>query len=120
VRYPQHCEVALVEAGRAAHRVISIADPTLAALFHPGGFTDIAGVTVGEVSSLGLSAIYRAVNLIAGTLASLPFKSYREDTGGIRQTVPSIFDDPDPDGQTQYEWMETAFAHLVLHGKAAR
>lgn len=98
--------------------LISIADPTLAGLFHPGGFTDIAGVTVGEVSSLGLSAVYRAVNLIAGTLASLPFKSYREDTGGIRQTVPSIFDDPDPDGQTQFEWLETAFAQLVLHGKA--
>jgi HK97 family phage portal protein len=98
--------------------LISIADPTLAALFTPGGWTDIEGVSVGEFSSLGLSAIYRAVNLIAGTLASLPFKSYREDAGGIRQTVASIFDDPDPGGQTQFEWLETCFAHLVLHGKA--
>ena len=98
--------------------LISIADPTLAALFNPGGWTDIDGVTVTEVSALGLSAIYRAVNLVAGTLASLPFKSYREDAGGIRQTVPSIFDDPDPGGQTQYEWTETAFAHLMLYGKA--
>jgi HK97 family phage portal protein len=100
-----------------ANTSLSLSDPALAALFHPGGFTDIAGVTVTELSSLGLSAIYRAVNLIAGTLAALPFKSYREDAGGIRQTVPSIFDDPDPDGQTQYEWIETAFAHLVLHGR---
>lgn len=98
--------------------LISIADPALAALFHPGGWTDIEGIAVDEFTSLGLSAIYRAVNLIAGTLASLPFKSYREDSGGIRQTVPSIFDDPDPNGQTQYEWIETAFAHLILHGKA--
>lgn len=97
--------------------LISIADPALAALFTPGGWTDIAGITVGEFSALGLSAIYRAVNLVAGTLASLPFKSFREDAGGIRQTVPSIFDDPDPGGQTQYEWTETAFAHLMLHGK---
>jgi HK97 family phage portal protein len=98
--------------------LISIADPTLAALFTPGGFTDIDGISVSEVSALGLSAVYRAINLIAGTLASLPFKSYREDDGGIRQQVPSIFDNPDPDGQTQYEWIETAFAHLVLYGKA--
>jgi HK97 family phage portal protein len=33
--------------------------------------------------------------------------------------VPSIFDDPDgPDGQTVYEWKESAFLHLMLHGKA--
>lgn len=98
--------------------LISIADPTLAALFTPGGWTDIAGVTVSEYSALGLSAIYRAVNLVAGTLASLPFQSFREDASGIRQTVPSIFDDPDPGGQTQYEWTETAFAHLMLYGRA--
>lgn len=97
--------------------LISIGDPALAAMFNPGGWTNIDGVFVSETSALGLSAIYRAVNLIAGTLAALPFKSFREDAGGIRQTVPSIFDDPDPGGQTQYEWTETAFAHLVLHGK---
>jgi HK97 family phage portal protein len=101
-----------------SNTTLSIADPALAALFTPGGWTDIEGVTVGEYSALGLSAVYRAVNLVAGTLASLPFKSFREDAGGIRQTVPSIFDDPDPGGQTQYEWTETAFAHLMLYGKA--
>jgi HK97 family phage portal protein len=105
-------------AEQPSNTTLSIADPTLAALFTPGGFTDIAGVTVGETSSLGLSGIYRAVNLIAGTLASLPFRTYREEAAGMRQKVPSIFDDPDPDGQTTFEWRETAFAHLVLHGKA--
>jgi HK97 family phage portal protein len=100
-----------------SNSTLSIADPMLAALFTPGGFTDIAGVQVGEFSSLGLSAVYRAVNLIAGTLASLPFRSYREEAGGQRQKVPSIFDDPHPDGQTPFEWRETAFANLVLHGR---
>jgi len=104
--------------GGPRNTTLSVADPALAALFTPGGFTDIAGVTVGETTSLGLSAVYRAVNLIAGTLASLPFRSYREESTGQRQTVGSIFDDPTPDGQTPYEWKETAFAHLVLHGKA--
>lgn len=105
-------------ADQPSNTVLSISDPAVAELFFPGGFTDIAGVTVGEHSSMGLSAIYRAVNLIAGTLAALPFRSYREDNAGTRSVVPSIFDDPDPDGQTPFEWRETAFAHLVLHGKA--
>lgn len=97
---------------------LSIADPALAALFTPGGMIDYAGVTVGETSALGLSAFYRALSLISGTLASLPFRSYRE-ADGQREKVASILDDPDgPDGQTVYEWKESAFLHLLLHGRA--
>jgi HK97 family phage portal protein len=66
---------------------------------------------------MGLSAFYRAVSLISGTLASLPMPSYRDDAGK-REKVASIFDDPDGvEGQTVFEWKETAFAHLVLHGR---
>jgi len=97
---------------------VSIADPTLAALFTPGGLVDLSGVAVNETSSMGLSALYRALSLISGTLASLPLNSWSEGVGQ-RKKVASIFDDPDgPDGQTVYEWKETAFLHLVLHGKA--
>lgn len=102
-----------------ANRTLSIADPTLAALFTPGGVVDLAGVSVGEQSSLGLSALFRGVSLISGTLASLPLRSLRLDDSGAPQQVPSVFDDPDgPDGQTPYEWKETLFAHLVIHGRA--
>lgn len=102
-----------------ANRTLSIADPTLAALFTPGGLVDLSGVTVGETSAMGLSALYRALNLVAGTLASLPLNSWRATTGDQREKVTSVFDDPDgPDGQTVYEWKETAFLHLLLHGKA--
>lgn len=95
---------------------LSISDPLLAALFFPGGI-NLSGVNVGERDALGLSSLYRAVNLIAGTLASLPFRSYRDGTEG-REVVPSVFDDPDgPDGQTLYEWKETAFLHLLLHAR---
>lgn len=104
--------------GEQPHALTSISDPALVALFTPGGFIDIEGVGVSEFSSLGLSALYRAVNLIAGTLGALPFGSYRTDEAGTKIRVSSIFDDPDPDGQTPYEWKETLFAHLVLHGKA--
>lgn len=95
---------------------LSIADPLLAGWFSPGGI-NLSGVTVGERDALGLSSLYRAVNLIAGTLASLPFRSYTDGTDG-RKVVPSVFDDPDgPYGQTPYEWKETLFLHLLLHGR---
>jgi len=102
-----------------ANSSLSIADPTLAALFTPGGLVDLAGVTVGETSALGLSALYRALSLVSGTLASLPLNSWRDTGDGQREKVSSVFDDPDgPDHQTVYEWKESAFLHLMLHGKA--
>lgn len=89
----------------------------LASYFTPAS-AGTAGVAVNETSALGLSAYYRAVSLISGTLASLPFRSYRE-SGDRRDVVSSIFDNPDgDDGQTAYEWKETAFAHLLMHGRA--
>jgi HK97 family phage portal protein len=102
-----------------ANTSLSIADPTLAALFTPGGVVDLAGVSVGETSALGLSALYRALSLVSGTLASLPLNSWRAAGGDQREKVSSIFDDPDgPEGQTVFEWKESAFLHLMLHGKA--
>lgn len=95
----------------------SIADPALAALFTPGGLIDIAGISVGETSALSNSALFRGISLISGTLAGLPLNSW---TGkdSARKKVVSVFDDPDgPDGQTVFEWKETAFVHLVLHGR---
>lgn len=103
--------------GNAA--VLQLTDPALAEFFTPGGYVDLAGVAVGEGSILGLSAIFRAVSLISGTLASLPLRTLRDKGNGETERVASIFDDPDgPDGQTQFEWEETLFAHLVIHGKA--
>jgi HK97 family phage portal protein len=106
-------------AEQPANTSLSIADPALAALFSPGCVVDLAGVEVGEQSALGLSALFRGVSLISGTLASLPLRSLNLDDSGAPQQVPSVFDDPDgPDGQTPYEWKETLFAHLVIHGRA--
>ncbi len=94
----------------------SIADPALVALF--GGSYD-SNVVVGEYTTLGSSAFYRAVMLVSGTLASLPLRSYTSSENGEPKIVTSIFDDPDgPDGQTPYEWKQTAFIHLMLHGGA--
>lgn len=96
---------------------MSIADPATAAWLG-AGTANYSGVQVGEGSALGISAVYRAVSLISGTLASLPMRTMREieDT---RTVVGSFLDDPGgPDGPTPYEWRETVLAHLLLHGNA--
>jgi HK97 family phage portal protein len=73
---------------------------------------------VTEKSMLGLSAFYRAISLISGQLAMLPMESFSSDAQGVRRRVPSIFDNPDgDDGQTPFEWKESAFVHLLLHGR---
>lgn len=100
------------------NRAVSIGDPALAGYFSPGGLVDLAGVAVNEHTALGLSAFYRAVTLISGTLASMPMPTYTAPPGGLRKQVGSTFDEPDgADGQTAFEWKETAFLHLVIHGR---
>lgn len=96
---------------------IDVTSPFFAQFLTPGRQFDL-GAAVTEQSALGLSAFYRALSLISGTLASLSMPTYRDGKSG-REKVGSIFDDPDgPDGQTVYEWKETAFLHLLLHGRA--
>lgn len=102
-----------------AHTALSVSDPATAALFTPGGVVDLAGVIVGETSAMGLSALYRALSLISGTLAGLPLQSWREAGSGRREPVASVFDEPDgPDEQTQFEWVESLFLHQLLYGRA--
>jgi HK97 family phage portal protein len=94
--------------------LVSIGDPALAAYF--GLQVSGAGVPVSESTALGLSAVFRSVSLISGTLATLPFRSLR-DTGDSRERVGSVFDDPGrPIGMRPYQWKQTSIAHLALHG----
>jgi HK97 family phage portal protein len=117
MRWPWQSREATPAVGNTS---ISVADPTLAALFTPGGLVDLAGVSVGETSALGLSALYRALSLVSGTLASLPMNSWRPaGDADQREKIVTVFDEPDgPDEQTVFEWKETAFLHQMLHGRA--
>lgn len=96
----------------------SVSDPVLAQFFNLGP-QNLANVPVNETTALGLSAVWRALSLISGTIASLPLRTLQEGEGGSRQRVPSFLDNPGgPDGPTPFEWTETVMAHLVLHGSA--
>ncbi|NIL64774.1 phage portal protein [Salinispora arenicola] len=67
---------------------------------------------------MGLSAVYRAVSLISGTIAQLPLRTLRMRAGRLDR-VGSILDDPQPGfGLTPFEWVETIMLHLLLHGNA--
>lgn len=96
----------------------SIGDPALAAFLGLSG-TSTAGINVNESSALGLTAVFRAIGIIAGTIAALPLKSYRTLSDDTRERVKTFLDDPGgPDGLTSFEWKETALVHLLLHGNA--
>ena len=82
-----------------------------------------AGVTVNEKTSLGMAAVWRAVNLIAGSSAALPLHAYTQDDDGVRTRVPStqaaprLLSKPHPD-LTPFELWEIEFGHALLWGNA--
>ncbi len=81
-----------------------------------------AGVAVTEQSSLGMSAVWRSVNLLAGTGAGLPLHPYQRGQG-VRRLVPdaspaaTLLDEPHPD-LTPFELWEIVYGHLLLWGNA--
>jgi len=97
----------------------SIGDPALAEFLGMQG-SNLAGVSVNETTVVGLTAVYRAVAIIAGTIAGLPLHAYRTDADGQRQRVDSFLDRPSGPGgpYTQFEWLELVMVHLLLHGNA--
>jgi HK97 family phage portal protein len=96
----------------------SVSDPAFAE-FLGISTNNSAGVAVNESSSLGLTAVFRSVSLIAGTIATLPLKTYRRLPDDSRERVASVIDDPGgPDGLLPSQWVETVMLHLLLHGNA--
>lgn len=98
----------------------SISDPAMVELLGVGGAA-LAGMTVSENSALGLSAVYRAVSLIAGTIASLPMRTIETNKDGHTERASSFLDTPGGPvgfGPTAFEWKEQVLVHLLLHGNA--
>lgn len=103
--------------------LISISDPAISRLF--GVIPSYAGVEVTEATLLGLSAVYRALNLISGTLAQLPMPTKRETAKGVYQTFSSFLDNPGmfrvanaPISLTPFAWKRMVFVHLGLYNEA--
>lgn len=121
--YAQTCSTLLHTQGvqwpwqRPKAELVSIGDPALAEWF--GVPPTYAGVPVGEGTALGISAFWRAVMLISGTIAGLPLKTFRDTADGERQRLKSWVDNPGAtQNMTPHEWKETTLLHLLLHGNA--
>lgn len=99
---------------------ISISDPGLAEYLGLG-FGNDSGVSLTELSALELSAVWRSCVLVAGTIGTLPLKSYQRvklDNGGNRkEQIETFYDAPHPD-LTPFEWVELVMAHELLWGNA--
>lgn len=74
-------------------------------------------------AAVGLSATWACVQLIAGTIASLPLMVYRTDAQGIRRVAKDhplyfvLHDSPNYD-QTAVDFWEVMSASIELHGNA--
>lgn len=97
-------------------------DAALAEFLGWSGVND-SDVAVNEWSALGSSAVYRAVSIVAG-LAQLPlFATTATDEDPDPEVArsgrtASVLDNPGGEWFTPFEWRETVYLHLALHGNA--
>ena len=89
--------------------------------FQPVAMHTASGARVSSDTAMRLTAVYRAVNLLSQTMASLPFCLYRVDVDGNRVEVTDhwlyrlIAQRPN-DTQNPFEWREMMQAHQELRG----
>jgi HK97 family phage portal protein len=94
-----------------------MSDPFISALLR-GAFGDSDGPAVTERTAMSLSALFRAVSLVTGSLGALPLRTLKTRPDGMRERSSSFLDDPGFGYQTLFEWKELCGVHLLLHGGA--
>lgn len=94
-------------------RSVSIADPVLAAML---GYSSPDGVIVSAHTAMTLSAWYRGVALIAGSIASLPLNTVESGPGGTSIPAGSWLDNPGGERMTPHELKEQCIIYLLNHG----
>lgn len=86
-----------------------------------GGTATSAGETVSNINAPKVATVYACVSLISNTIASLPFRLYREtDSGNILQ--PGLIDDmvrKQPNKYyNSYDFRKAMMTNLLLRGNA--
>lgn len=104
--------------GRPETRSLSgpLTGADLVELLAPAASTN-AGVTVSETTAPKLTAVWRAVSLLAGVTAGLPLKTYRDAEGGRVEERSELLARPHPTF-TRFELVELLVVHLLLSGNA--
>lgn len=96
-------------------------DPVVASWFG-GGSMSSSGMNVTPDSAMLVTAVYRAVSLLAQTYASLPVGVFRiTDTGGVERDmthpVDYILSRKPNRSQTSFEWREMMYGHFAMRGR---
>ena len=95
----------------------TLADPAFADYLRMAGI-NWAGGSPSESDALGLTAFYRAVALISGTIATLPLKVYERVGDGREERDHFLSDRPaGPFDMSGFGWTETVLLHQLLHGE---
>ena len=82
-----------------------------------------SGVEVSGDTAMNFSAVFCAVNIVAGSIASLPLQLYRRTSNGGKepernhQLYDLLHNQPNPE-MTSYVFRETLQQHLLLRGNA--
>ena len=113
--------VSRIEEQRGSVNLAHPRDPLLAELF--GGSNSVTGLSVTADSAMRVTAVYRAVNLLAQTYASLPLSVSRQLDNGGKETDPShplykVLRRKPNRWQTSFEWREMMAGHFALRGRA--
>lgn len=101
-------------------RSLTLTDP---AGWRGEGAASHAGEHVSDANVLALSAAWACVNLLAGTIASLPLMVYRTGPNGARTVAPDhplylvLHDSPNAD-QTALDFFEFCCVSIELRGNA--
>jgi HK97 family phage portal protein len=96
-------------------------DPVVAAWFGQGSQSS-SGMNVTPDTALTVTAVYRAVSLLAQTYASLPLGVYKLMPNGgsvldIEHPLQYILTKRPNKWQTSFEWREMSYAHFALRGR---
>jgi len=99
--------------------------PKNSSWFSPHSFffgTSSSGKTVNEKTALQTTAVYACVRILAETIASLPFHTYRYTLSGKKKAIEHpiyylLHSEPNPE-MTSFVLRETLMGHLLLWGNA--
>ena len=99
--------------------------PKNSSWFSPPSFffgTSSSGKAVNEKTALQTTAVYACVRILAETIASLPFHTYRYTLNGKEKAIEHpiyylLHSEPNPE-MTSFVFRETLMSHLLLWGNA--
>ena len=104
----------------------SLENPSVS-LTDEAALEELFGITPTSItreSAITLSAVWRAVNLLSGTIAYLPFNVYTRDSDNNREVdrshpVSMLIHEPNAI-DTRFKFIENLMSHLLLSGNAYR